>query len=84
MARNRPLSRWEIEEESDVCPAFPRKVVATGFYEFHLRSRAQPIKGAEPKEVGRGKISSKRESAEDEGIRSSFSSKRQQDWLRQT
>ncbi|KAI3821027.1 hypothetical protein L1987_08583 [Smallanthus sonchifolius] len=25
MARNRPLSRGEIEEESDVCPTFPRK-----------------------------------------------------------
>lgn len=51
---------------------------------MNLICEVEPIKGAEPKEVGRGSISSKRESAEDEGIRSSFSSKRQQDWLRQT
>ncbi|KAI3666150.1 hypothetical protein L1987_89355 [Smallanthus sonchifolius] len=52
MARNRPLSRGEIEEESDVCPAFPRKVVATGFYEFHLRSSQSLLHSAQamPKE----------------------------------
>lgn len=35
-----------------MCPAFPRKVVATGFHESHLRSRAPPTVRSLKKWVG--------------------------------